>query len=70
MVGLVPTIHVLRACGVQDVDARHEGEHDGDLTCGSGVSGYDAALVQAARSRAAKTSFAANSPLSAAGKPA
>jgi hypothetical protein len=32
MVGLVPTIHVfasLIACGVQDVDARHKGEHDG-----------------------------------------
>ena len=33
MVGLVvPTIHVvasLIASGVQDVDARHEGEHDG-----------------------------------------
>ncbi|KQK31823.1 hypothetical protein ARD30_02800 [Bosea thiooxidans] len=30
MVGLVPTIHVfLRAGGVQDVDARHKGEHDG-----------------------------------------
>ncbi len=31
MVGLVPTIHVftsLIACGVQDVDARHKGEHD------------------------------------------
>jgi hypothetical protein len=32
MVGLVPTIHVFRACGVQDVDARHKGEHDEDLT--------------------------------------
>ena len=32
MVGLVPTIHVfasLIACGAQDVDARHKGEHDG-----------------------------------------
>jgi hypothetical protein len=32
MVGLVPTIHVfasLTARGVQDVDARHKGEHDG-----------------------------------------
>ena len=32
MVGLAPTIHVLAsliACGVQDVDARHKGEHDG-----------------------------------------
>ncbi len=32
MVGLVPTIHVfasLIACGVQDVDSRHKGEHDG-----------------------------------------
>jgi len=30
MVGLVPTIHVfLRRCRVQDVDARHKGEHDG-----------------------------------------
>jgi hypothetical protein len=32
MVGLVPTIRVLAsliACSVQDVDARHEGEHDG-----------------------------------------
>jgi hypothetical protein len=32
MVGLVPTIHVLASgseCGVQDVDARHKGEHDG-----------------------------------------
>ncbi|VVT56615.1 conserved hypothetical protein [Bosea sp. EC-HK365B] len=30
MVGLVPTIHVfsLLKCGVQDVDARHKGEHD------------------------------------------
>ena len=32
MVGLVPTIHVFASLierGVQDVDARHEGEHDG-----------------------------------------
>ena len=32
MVGLVPTIHVFApfiACGVQDVDARPKGEHDG-----------------------------------------
>jgi hypothetical protein len=30
MVGLVPTIHVfLRQGGVQDVAARHTGEHDG-----------------------------------------
>jgi hypothetical protein len=32
MVGLVPTIHVFASlieCGVQDVDARHKGEHDG-----------------------------------------
>jgi hypothetical protein len=29
MVGLVPTIHVfIRRVGVQDVDARHKGEHD------------------------------------------
>jgi hypothetical protein len=31
MVGLVPTIHVfssLTAYGVEDVDARHKGEHD------------------------------------------
>jgi hypothetical protein len=31
MVGLVPTIHVsalLIESGVQDVDARHKGEHD------------------------------------------
>jgi len=31
MVGLVPTTHAfasLIACGVQDVDARHKGEHD------------------------------------------
>jgi hypothetical protein len=32
MVGLVPTIHVFASLierGVQDVDARHKGEHDG-----------------------------------------
>jgi hypothetical protein len=32
MVGLVPTIHVFTSTavsGVQDVDARHKGEHDG-----------------------------------------
>ena len=32
MVGLVPTIHVFASIsegGVQDVDARHKGEHDG-----------------------------------------
>jgi hypothetical protein len=30
MVGLVPTIHVfVLQRGVQDVDARHKGEHDG-----------------------------------------
>jgi len=30
MVGPVPTIHVfLGESGVQDVDARHKGEHDG-----------------------------------------
>jgi len=32
MVGLVPTIHVFTPfveCGVQDVDARHKGEHGG-----------------------------------------
>jgi hypothetical protein len=31
MVGLVPTIHVFASSimsGVQDVDARHRGEHD------------------------------------------
>ena len=31
MVGLVPTIHVFTLpieCCVQDVDARHKGEHD------------------------------------------
>ncbi|WP_157089531.1 hypothetical protein [Bosea sp. WAO] len=31
MAGLVPTIHVFASlipCGVQDVDARHKGEHD------------------------------------------
>ena len=31
MVGLVPTNHVFAspiACGVQDADARHKGEHD------------------------------------------
>jgi hypothetical protein len=29
MVGLVPAIHVfIQGCGVQDVDARHKGEHD------------------------------------------
>jgi hypothetical protein len=29
MVGLVPTIHVFSGeSGVQDVDARHKGEHD------------------------------------------
>jgi hypothetical protein len=35
MVGLVPTIHVFTSlieCGVQDVDARHKGEHDGRAT--------------------------------------
>jgi hypothetical protein len=32
MVGLVPTIHVFASLiegGVQDMDARHKGEHDG-----------------------------------------
>jgi hypothetical protein len=28
MVGLVPTIHVVTEKRVQDVDARHKGEHD------------------------------------------
>jgi hypothetical protein len=32
MVGLVPTIHVFVLAGaVQDVDARHRGEHDDRL---------------------------------------
>jgi hypothetical protein len=44
MVGLVPTIHVFAsqiACGVQDVDARHKGEHDEleqRLITGSGLA--------------------------------
>jgi len=29
MAGLVPAIHVLRACEKQDVDARDERGHDG-----------------------------------------
>jgi hypothetical protein len=42
MVGLVPTIPVfVDACDVQDVDARHKGEHDGDwnkvVVMGSGL---------------------------------
>jgi hypothetical protein len=38
MVGLVPTVHVFTSLGegsVQDVDARHKGEHDG-LEMGGG----------------------------------
>jgi len=41
MVGLVPTIHVLASlteCGVQDVDARHKGEHDAHDYCVSSNS--------------------------------
>ena len=37
MVGLVPTIHVFTSLiegGVQDVDARHKGEHDELEQCG------------------------------------
>jgi len=29
MVGLVPTIHVFFSAASQDVDARHNAEHDG-----------------------------------------
>ena len=38
MVGLVPTIHVFTSViegGVQDVDARHKGEHDELEQCGA-----------------------------------
>ena len=39
MVGLVPTIHVLASLtGVQDVDARHKGEHDAHDYCASSNS--------------------------------